>query len=626
METLLRKSDFYAAALLIAIAGSYLGWELIGLRYTNHDDIYFGLYSHVAKGHYWDFSNYVALKQARIQAYLNMPVFLWANSEAGSPAYDFVNIGSFALCYCCFIALLAKLGGVRNALAVSSCTLLLFPLHYFFSFPQGFPVVYSLELAAGLYSACLFSTFLETGNRLSLCASAAIFTLSLTGPEYNFVLHSLFLIIAFLARNRDRLTPTRLVALPYVIGILLILGAYLLFSWIARGAGANADGRVSVGLDPSGFVRAFGILAGNAFLPVALWRGLTLDSFTEQGMPTVPQSITYGSLWSYNPDLPSLVIVGLAGTVLFGIALAFCRLSLKQALAYLAVFASLITVPGGVVCLSAHYQSIVAHGYLQGHLLTCYVAIGSAAMLFVFLSVLIDRCGAGPTRGVAIVCGGLMLAGLFVATFAYNILNRQVMIANAQKWGAVESLAAYIRTSRPDLAERELFAPELWMTNGVSSIPDSALLSTYLLAGSNYWSAYCAAVLHFPLKIRDASEAIQPGDAIVTFSANPSGVPIAMIGESASGDRGWTVTLVARRPVVGNIHDANLHFTPVALQRSDWQCADLCSVSIRLAGLEAPLHVMFVPRDHGPANLLQTFFESRWGRYSLARVGGSSGR
>jgi hypothetical protein len=88
----LRVINALSLALFFILVSVYFSWQLVGLRYTNHDDIYFNLYASVFDGNYLGFAKSVANDQARLQAYINMPIVLWASHFARSNLYDAINI------------------------------------------------------------------------------------------------------------------------------------------------------------------------------------------------------------------------------------------------------------------------------------------------------------------------------------------------------------------------------------------------------------------------------------------------------------------------------------------------------------------------------------------------------
>ena len=80
-----RFGSAHVGILLLLLGALSLTWQLWGLRYTNHDDIQFNLYSHLFAGHETDLVTYIAQGQARIQAFVNIPVLLFADGAASSP-------------------------------------------------------------------------------------------------------------------------------------------------------------------------------------------------------------------------------------------------------------------------------------------------------------------------------------------------------------------------------------------------------------------------------------------------------------------------------------------------------------------------------------------------------------
>ena len=143
---------------IIAIA--YLSWQLLGLRFTNSDDILFHLYSKVLSGAYLSFSEGTALSQNRLQAYVNMPILLWADGFQNSIWFDVINLAALFFLYISIIYYFSQFLGRRDALILVPVIFITFPLHYYYTIPQGYPVmgVWGLAFAfisAGIFGSCL---------------------------------------------------------------------------------------------------------------------------------------------------------------------------------------------------------------------------------------------------------------------------------------------------------------------------------------------------------------------------------------------------------------------------------------------------------------------------------------
>lgn len=604
--------------LLIAlIAGIYFVWQLIGLRYTNHDDIYFNLYSSVFSGNYLDFADFVAKEQARLQAYINIPIILWINRFNDSGWFDMLNIGSFGIFYLSLLWLLAKMGGLRNALAIGVMTLLFFPLHYYFTFPQGYPLMFSWALACAFISAGFLFSYLEKPVLWKYALSVFLFIGSLCGSEYNFVLHPLLLVIVFWVQ-KERTLKFRQVMVPYILSWVIIVSTYLLFSIFARDQGADSIGRVSFGFNMISFLKTFLILQQKAFLPTALFQGIGLTSAVAQGSPDIPGVLTFSSLWTV-VDWKSMIVVFLLACVACSVALHSQKLSDTLSRRYIVLFLFITILPTWILSLSSLYQDIVIKGYIQGHLTTFYSQLGFAAFLFLALAFGYNKCLKGSLlkRGVF----GLsiaILASFSTLTFVYNTVNRQVMNANGQKWMAMKTLTQYL-IAKPEQLKKNFYAADFWSWSGVSVIPEDSLPG---LNSQNYWSEYSRSAFNVAANIVKSNTNFV-GDmagVLVKYFSTPSGVPLLILNERM-GEESWRITAVASKSVRGVIEygrDNNGQKKQAKLDQ--WICNTThCMCTWREERFLDPENISFIPVDKGPQSLIAQFMIGRNGQYALLK-------
>jgi hypothetical protein len=609
-----RKRALLVLATLTIFAGAYLAWQLIGLRYTNHDDIYFGLSASTYLGDYFGFARTVAVTQARLQAFINMPVELWALHFGDSFEFDIVNVGAFALLYLSLIWLLHKMGNLAGSLAVAAATLLLFPLHYYFTFPQGYPVVDSWQILFVLVAAALLHSHLERPCTWRLLVSAGLFTISLWGAEYNIMLHPALLIVVMFSQKKLNITNIRKTVVPYLIGFILTGAAYVVFSLTSRHDGANADNRVTLGFDVVAWLKTFLIFHEKSSLLFGLWRGVGMISATAQGAPVVPPTLTIFDLWHGISDWSSIGLVFVLMFAIFAAIFSLQNISKKAFQAYLLVFICIGAIPTLVVSVSSLYQMTVTKGYLQGHLVTFYNQLGISATLFLIFAAVCNLPRTGRGRALVVVVSAIAFACLATVTFVYNNVNRQIMSANRQKWEAVRVLAGFYYSQGNTLAGSEIFAPDLWVMSGVSSIPGAALMGN-----ENYWTEYTRAVLDKPLRVSNEKN-VSSYNVEVRYFATPAGVPIVLVGERTGAGGQWRNELVASRAITGDISSVVHADTPQAVLNDDWHCAAYCVLPLAAELSTEPSMIRFSPRDHGPTSLLKQFWLGRNGAFAYPLI------
>ncbi len=611
-ETIADARRLAPIAGITLLAGSYLLWQLVGLRFTNHDDLYLHLISWKLAGQYWPLAESVAFTQARIQAYINMPIALWAAYFQNSRVLDVLNLGAFASLYIAFTWSLRTLLGLREAMGLSAATMLLFPLHYYFTFPQGFPMMAAWPLTAALVAAGLLGSSIRRPRMWKTAASAVIFSCSLWGPEYNFILHPIVLLAVLLAASETSadLGPHARRTWLHAIGWIVSVAAYLAFSTLARSSGADSDGRLSLGFDVVAWLRTFAALEARAFLPVSLVDGVRLVTPGVHGGPQIPAILSYQTLWRGAHDLLSIAGVLCLAFMVFSFLLWNQALRFKSVRIALVLLTAIAVVPCAVTAGSLHYQRLVLGGRLQGHLASFYASLGVSALVFVFCACLCNVSRRRLTRAATVLLISAVLAGATATTFVYNNTNRQAMMANAQKWAAMDSLAEFLYERRPDLRRKDLVAPDWWAPTAVSTIP-----TTGPLGSVSYWSDYSRHVLHKPLRIRKTGEAA--GDEVsVRHFPTPQGSPVVVISEVIHGGGVRRSTLVASAPVAGRLAFPYARRASLEVRRDDWTCSPRCALEV-----EAPMPVeadavRFQPEDKGPRRLLAQFILPRYLEYA----------
>jgi len=606
MMTITSRARLAAPIIIALFSFAYVSWQLIGIRFENHDDIYFHLYSHVFSGDYLKFADETAYLQARIQAYVNMPLSLWINSLQASAWFDVVNLSVFAVLYLAIITFLASIVEKPNAFILPAVVALVFPLHYYFTFPQGYPIMGPYGLALALLSASLLASYLRKPSKVKLFASAIFFTVSLWGPEYNFILHPIFLFMAWLAAAPDRnLKSLCSLAWPYALGILLTIGVYLAFSMFSRQSGGDAYGRVSLGFNFSAWMKTFFALQENAFLPIGLLKGVTMTGATAQGVPKLPAAFNYQAIWDYAGDWRAVVAVFMT-FLLASLTVFRCQEFSRKSLTTTAVFFFVVaTFPALIVSASSHYQTIVLARWVQGHLATFYSHLGLAGLSFL-LCVAAIKCAPRQTKPLIVLAGALLLSAYATVTFIYNNANRQAMMANRQRWDAMELFASYIQAERPDLLASKFYAPGFWSVTGVSSIPADNPAS-----GVNYWTQYCEAVLKQKLSFVNESLGADRDGTAVTYFSLPNGNPVVYFEEQRGGALRQR-TMLSLRPAAGVLVDSGDGSPIKQIVDGDWTCEKYCVANLPVSRPGPSRLAGFRQNDLRPRNVIAQFFLPRY--------------
>ena len=589
--------------LCVVLAGVYLAWQLIGLRHTNHDDIFFDLYSYVFSGDYLSFARETAAKQARLQAYVNMPIILWADHLGDSRFYDVLIIAGVATVYVALAWALKGILGLVTALGLMAATVMMFSLHYYFTFPQGYPVMGPLGLVLALSAAGLIGSYMGRPARGKYWGALLLFAGSLWGPEYNYVLHPLILLLVVVSFRPIQFNRLVRLTMPFALIEILSLLPYVLFSIGSRTSGADTDGRVALSLNVGAWANTFLTLLVKAFLPTALWGGVQLNTANAQGVPEMPALLTYSSLWSALDDRWSLLILYPLFFFFFAVIIRCSRMSARAFVFSSIAFLLLGILPALIVSASGHYQSLVAQGFLQGHLISFHSQLGLSGLLFIVVLAVCKLRRERWYRICTIAICSACLATVAATTFVYNLANRQAMMANKQKWEAASVLVGYLHDNRADLEASVLFAPAYWTESGVSSIPLGKMPS-----GNNYWSEYAEKVLGS--KVRMTKTVTESTDGLVAdYVSTPVGIPVASLFERSAASGVWRVTMIARAPVAGSVVTRQSGKPLLQGMTETWICQMYCTIVLDVPA--GPDEIVFLPLDGGPVGLLAQFLVPR---------------
>lgn len=589
-----------AALGLSLLAVGLICWQLAGLRFTNHDDIYWHLASHAYPDH-WGYALKVAFNQARLQALVNLPIALWIEGLQESPWLDVLNLMSVLLLYAAVATFVSTLVGLREGLCVVAAAALLFPLHFYFTFPQGYPVMWTWGLACALIAATLLHSHLRSPAIWKIALSALLFLVSLWGSEYNFVLHPALLIIVFAAQGWPgwKIGYWTRKAWPYALAWIGTIGAYLIFSMYARQGAADADGRVTMSLDPAAWAETFLRLEVKSWLPAGLIHGITLINDYPLGGVETPQVLKYTTLATAFADGTSTAIIFLLFLLAFIALLRLqdLRFESVRVRALAAALASLAVIPCAVLALSSHYQNIVNSGHIQGHMATFMAQLGLSGLAFVVLACLYNRVA--PKRRLAVLlCAASLLALIGTFTIIYNNANRQLMMANVQKWQAMQQLATYIHAERKDLKKREVSVPSLWLRIGVSQMPP-------IMANRNYWGEYTRILLKKKLTIVRGPP--EPGAVFAKHFATPEGTALVAMNDALG-----RTTLLAARPVTGTFtYKQDGVPKTYVVNASHWKCARQCVAEVDIPREVMHLSLFFKAEDPGRRRLVSQFFMPR---------------
>ncbi len=422
-----------------------------------------------------------------------------------------------------------------------------YALHWYFMPPLAYPLHGLNSLMLLVLSLLALLRHAEHGGRRWLALSLTCFVIGVVWPEFNFILFpTATLTIVILTRET---WPARFrLAIPFLVVWALALVSFFVFRMVLPPA--QDEARMSVAFDPAGWSLALGVLLGKGLLPFAIWQGVSLY-IQPPIMPPLPGMLSAAVLWQTMVAAP----LGFGIVLSFwtaGFLAVFCGLAPRRTGLLLLIVAGifLMLVPFGVVALSAHYQHMLRMAYMQGALATAHAQAGFLTLVFASSALLALRWKSWPVRGVL----ALGLGALCTCTLAYNLINRDGMAANQQRWAAF----ALVADSLPDGAR--LHAPNLWLHISVVGFP-----SELPFGMGNYWTEYARLALGKHIAVADRVAEPGANDIRMSFGSRPDGAPIVLLRE---GERAW---LLANRP---------RPVDPALTIGATWQCTAHCRLDL----------------------------------------------
>ena len=522
---------------------------LLGIRHTSHDDLYFDLLAHSPDVGIYQATIELARQLHRFSHLLNIPSEIAALRIVDVPVLgDMAILGQLAVILGGAAILVRRLAGG----AAASGWLMLMAGGYALHWVNMPPLAYPLH---GLNSAMLIVLSLlalvrycAAGRPVWLAMSLACSAPGIIFPEFNFVLFPLatFAVIAWL---RDDWQARLRLCLPYIAVWLLLALAYLVFQLVTP-PGVD-EARLTIGRDFEAWAVAFTVLLTKGLLPTAMIVGIDLPLPAVPGMPDIPHNVNMVSLWSViRMDLAAYGLVLIAWAAAFLTALR--ALNARRAALWMLLSAGLIliVVPIGITALSQLYQERVRLAVPQGVPATAYAQAGFLTALFAGAALAASSWPRWSVQGAL----SLGLGGLCTLTLAYNLLDRDGMAANDQRWAAFALLAEAL----PDGAR--LNAPEFWLGASVSKIPHGIIFIE-----KNYWTDLARDRYAKSIDVAEPNSAPRPGEVRAAYGVWPDGHPIVLLRDSEGAH------LLASRP-----RDVD----PSLVAGATWRCEKDCRLDL----------------------------------------------
>ncbi|GGF58929.1 hypothetical protein GCM10007301_18310 [Azorhizobium oxalatiphilum] len=521
-----------------------LGWMLAGIRHANHDDLYFEIVAHNPDLPWTQVAIWAAELQQRTTHLFNVPIALvgvWIGSTwIGEWVYQAQLLAMGLLAF----LTLRRLTDEAVAAGWLALTCGAFAIHYYFMAPPGYPLIGLFSPSLFLLSLYLLLRHIERPSPLCLAGSLLASLIAVGWPEYDFIIFTLP-VAGILVWKTSGTRRRRLLGLyggVWLIGIVFYASGKLLFP-----AGSDAA-RVTPSFDLVALAKTFLTLWPKAILPFGLVEGIRLAQQAVPGVPALPALITFHTVARLLFSDPAFLAVLLAWGGGFWLVLRKVCAPQGALWALLAAGIMFLLAPTAVLSLSATYQHTVLAGYIQGHLSSGVAQVGFATVVFSASALLASRWRS------SLVCAplALLMAAICVLSLGYNLLMRDALAANNQRWAAFHLAAQAIP------AGSKVVAPTFWGNNGVSAVP-----ATLPFGMANYWTSWAQLMEGRPLDVRRPDETPQDGYVHIAYAPSPSGAPLVLIQDSSG--------LMLLSQVPRNLGD---------WRASNWECGAYCRLNL----------------------------------------------
>lgn len=567
----------------LAVLGCF--WFVSGLRFTNHDDIYFEIVSLNTDLSWWQFADFVAQSHGRFVAYLNMPLVLAGTWIGAQPGGEWLVGAHVALIGLLIAVLLHRLAGPAFATFATFNIFAGFAFHYFFTAPPGYPLMGLMGATLFLLAAISLERAIRARKALPVLA-LLLSTASVLGHEYNIVIFTLPLLALIWLREPD---ARRRRWMTLAFGVCWLAFVVIFFAFRALTSVDEQGERTALSFQPGAALVTFCLLLGRAFLPSGLVLGIDMRQAPVPGMPALPSLLDWRWLMETLRADPVGYLVALATfAAAFVLLLPRSRLGRGTWVPLAGVAILLMVVPAGILSLSPTYQRIVRAGYVQGHNASAFAQVG----ILLLLAVLASEVGS-RLSGAGRLLLSLPLAALAVATLSYNLATRDAMSANRQKWSAFTLLAEA-------LPNAQVWAPDFFQVSMVSAIPATVFETP------PYWSAFARYALGRHTSLSSPEAARSEGMAAASYSVSPDGHPFVILHEPERS------VVLARAPAAFVvIRPSGRH----EFAAEGWLCDGICRRELADGERVDPATDRLVALTAGPRRLLARLVLPRDGAF-----------
>lgn len=582
----------------------------VGLRHMNSDDNVYQL--RAVNFFSQPFSLEIIFRtitmKPRLRIFNTFIEHVMGSLQESSILYDVMNISSFVVFLLALGWVMQRFVSFRFALFSLFAISALFPLHFFYTIPQSYPVEFIWTLGCLCLAVGTLDHGIQSGSRRWQALGLALFFLSLNGQEYHLILCPLVAVVAVGYRTitEGKPIPWRVVIAGGVVYGLFV-GLFLANYLYHRSMLAEGYQHLVVSFDGVAGGTTLLKLYRTSILAIGLGEGIRLMSAFPQNGISFPAEFTYELFFTGPQDWASMALVFACASVCWYLMLT--RITLKNAQLVLVATVGLLFafVPAAVVSVSKLYQKLLPNNFVNGHITSFHVHIGITLLLLAVAIWVMQMRKPLVLQVLLVVClvGGA--ASYQTVVFRYNSSNRQLMNYAMQRWDAIRLLGLY-HYAEPGLKRDVSYASSTLQTRlGVAGAPSSGKGKPI------YWTNYAQVVVGIPVAFYYEKPSPSPSYPRFEYATGERGEPLVFVLDRCIDASCVEVVTISTEPIAATLHVSTR--TSERLTASSWECATVCIVRRKISYADV-LIVPYIARPDETPTLFHQLIGAVRGEFS----------
>lgn len=451
------------AALFLVLILSWMTFDkLIGIRFTNSDDMWFSV---VSFKDYFAVAGKDAIGTGRFGMYYATVYTQITSAFWNTPIWDVAMYGSVAAIMACILALAHFLGHVRLGLLFVTLYLSFIPVTFGFNLLVSYPFRYTSGIILWLAAIFSIEAYLRSNKSGYLWVACVLSFAAYTHHETLFAIFALVNIIYTVIRQNGGTLRQRLshrAARALLVTSLVYAGIFVTW-YVAHPTGyaGNSIQSGEIGF-LSGYANAVAYFVGASLPLFHFFNDYTLpfiaggtDLYSAIAMPHDFMSVI-GNIESGQIARSCLI------AVIFLISVArLPHINPTEMKGVVAIGLAALILPPAVISLSSTYQIYVRGGYTPLHI-TFFSYFGSILLICTAIIFLLTSLSPNYKKyasyGLALIVG----AGALAAD-VFNTQVSEVMHLNSARWNVAATLIRHLQVRGGDSQLPKLIvAPQLW--------------------------------------------------------------------------------------------------------------------------------------------------------------------